>query len=80
MVDPRKRYPTHVEALIRELRAQGQQPEHWRVLDAIEIRLDEMAQEVEFTLIQHVEGSDDDLVWRRRVLASFGKVLKITAV
>lgn len=71
--DPRKLYPLHFDALMRDLFQQGQQPEQWRCLDAHETRLDEDGCEVEFTLIQH----GTDLVWRRRVLVACGQVLRV---
>ena len=76
LVDPRKRFPVHFDALMRDLFTRGEQPERWRLLDADEVRLDEDGQEVEFTLVQH---GTEDMVWRRRVLATHGKVVRIMA-
>jgi hypothetical protein len=80
MVDPRRLYPTHFEALMRDLFAQGEQPESWRVLDAIETRLDENGQEVEFTMVKRCSDRKEEVVWRRRITASHGKVVRIEAV
>jgi hypothetical protein len=76
LVDPRKRFPIHFDALMRDLFAHGEQPERWRLLDADEVRLDDAGQEVEFTLVKH---GTEDVVWRRRVLVCRGKILGIAA-
>lgn len=72
-VDPRKLYPAHFDHLMRDLFANGETPEMWRVLDATETRLDEHGMEIEFTLIRH----GTDLVWRRSVLVDGGRLVKI---
>ncbi|MEK7411949.1 MAG: hypothetical protein AAB263_01385 [Planctomycetota bacterium] len=80
MVDPRRLFPMHFDALMRDMYSQGQQPERWRVLDAVETQLDQHGQEVEFTLVQYNAQRSEELIWRRRVLASHGKVVRILAV
>lgn len=74
IVDPRKLYPLHFDALMHDLFSCGEQPESWRVLDASETRLDEEGQEIEFTLVKH----QTDVVWRRRILAAHGRVVRVT--
>ncbi len=75
-IDPRKKFPLHVEHLMRHLENSGQQPQQWLVLDAHELRLDENGMEVEFTLVQH----GTNCIWRRRVLVGTGRLLAIRTV
>jgi hypothetical protein len=75
-VDPSKLYPLHLELLMRDLHTIGEVPEKWRVLDATETRLDEHGMEIEFTLVR--KGTD--LVWRRSVLISGGRLVRIKAL
>ncbi len=72
-IDPRKMYPAHFDHLMRALFEAGETPEMWRVIDASETRLDENGMEIEFTLIRH----GTDLVWRRRVLITAGRLVQI---
>lgn len=72
-IDPRKLFPLHFDYLMRDFFSTGETPEAWRVLDAMETRLDENGMEVEFTLIR--QGTD--LVWRRRVLMNAGRLVRI---
>ncbi len=76
VVDPRRTFPTHFDALMRQLFTKGHQPESWRVLDASEVRLDEDGQEVEFVLVQLVTNQ----VWRCRVLVSHGAAVRISSI
>lgn len=76
IVDPRQFFPAHFDALMRSLFERGEQPERWRALDAVEIRLDEDGQEVEFTLVQH----GTSLVWRCRVLLCHGQLVRIASL
>jgi hypothetical protein len=75
-IDPRRMYPIHFDHLMRDLFAAGQQPDHWRVLDATETRLDEHGMEIDFTLIEHAT----ERVWRRRVLVDCGRLIAIKPV
>ncbi len=70
VVDPRLYFPAQFDALMRDIYSRGQEPERWRVLDAIEVRLDATGQEVEFILVQQVTN----VVCRARVMLSRGKV------
>jgi hypothetical protein len=72
-VDPRKLFPMHFDLLMRDLMKRGETPEHWRVISAEEVRLDEMNFDVEFTLLdQRSKG-----VTRRRVDVQQGKLQRI---
>jgi hypothetical protein len=75
-VDPSKLYPLHLDLLMHDLHAIDEVPEMWRVLDATETRLDEHGMEIEFTLVRH----GTDLVWRRSVLVSGGRLVRIKAL
>ncbi len=76
VVDPRRHFPTHFDALMLKLYKEGHQPESWRVLDAAEVHLDEDGQEVEFVLVQLVTNQ----VWRCSVLVCHGAAVRISSI
>ncbi len=72
-VHPRDQYPLHFDLLMREIFSCGIQPEEWQVIAAEEVRLDEEAMDVEFTLLQ----VSSNQVRRRRVEVRQGYLLRI---
>ncbi len=72
-VNPRLQYPLHFDLLMRDLFARGLVPEHWQVVAADEVRLDETGMDVEFTLLE----VGTERLWRRRVDVQHGKLVGI---
>jgi hypothetical protein len=73
-VNPRKQYPLHFDLLMRDLYQRGDIPEHWQIIAAEEIRLDETNMDVEFTVVDNRTNA----VVRRCVQVQAGKLLRIS--
>jgi hypothetical protein len=73
-VNPRKQYPMHFDLLMRDLYQRGEVPEHWQIIAAEEVRLDETNMDVAFTLVDNRTNS----VRRRCVEVQRGKLLRIS--
>jgi hypothetical protein len=72
-VHPRDQYPLHFDLLMRDIFACGIPPEEWQVIAAEEVRLDEEAMDVEFTLLR----TSSNQIRRRRVEVRQGYLLRI---
>jgi len=72
-VHPRDQYPLHFDLLMRDIFSCGIPPEEWQVIAAEEVRLDEEAMDVEFTLLK----PSTNQVRRRRVEVRQGYLLRI---
>jgi hypothetical protein len=72
-VNPRKQYPMHFDLLMRDLYERKEVPEHWQVVAAEEVRLDETNMDVEFTIVDNRTNA----VVRRCVQVQAGKLSKI---
>jgi hypothetical protein len=72
-VQPKDQYPLHFDLLMRDIFSCGIPPEEWQVIAAEEVRLDEEAMDVEFTLLK----PSTNQVRRRRVEVRQGYLLRI---
>jgi hypothetical protein len=72
-VHPRDQYPLHFDLLMRDIFSCGVPAEEWQVIAAEEVRLDEEAMDVEFTLLK----ASTNQVRRRRVEVRQGYLLRI---
>lgn len=72
-VHPKDQYPLHFDLMMRDMFSCGIPPEEWQVIAAEEVRLDEEAMDVEFTLLK----PSTNQVRRRRVEVRQGYLLRI---
>jgi hypothetical protein len=70
---PKEQFPLHFDLLMRDLWSRGMSPEHFQIIAADEVRLDEDGMDVEFTLL----CTNTNQVSRRRVDVRHGRLLAI---